>query len=67
MHRGVIFCERQATAREIAGTMITRGVHSVAVLDHTQNDRHDASVGGIVSDVDVLAAALDPRHSRHRR
>lgn len=60
MHRGVIFCERRATAHELADTMIARGVHSVAVLGRAQNDRHDATVWGIVSDVDLLAAALDP-------
>jgi CBS domain-containing protein len=60
MHRGVIFCERHATAQELADTMIARGVHSVAVLGHTQNERHDPTVWGIVSDVDLLAAALDP-------
>ncbi|HEY5335840.1 MAG TPA: CBS domain-containing protein [Mycobacteriales bacterium] len=60
MRRGVIFCERQATAGDLADTMIARGVHSVAVLGHAQNDRHDATVWGIVSDVDLLAAALDP-------
>jgi len=60
MHRGVIFCERQATAQELAATMIAHGVHSVAVLGHTQNERHDPTVWGIVSDVDLLAAALDP-------
>ena len=59
MHRGVIFCERQATAQELADTMIANGVHSVAVLGHTQNERHDPTVWGIVSDVDLLAAALD--------
>jgi CBS domain-containing protein len=60
MHRGVIFCERRATAQELADTMITHGVHSIAVLGHTQNDRHDPSVWGIVSDVDLMAATLDP-------
>jgi CBS domain-containing protein len=60
MHRGVIFCERETSAREITDTMIDRGVHSVAVLGHAQNERHDPTVWGIVSDVDVLAAALDP-------
>jgi CBS domain-containing protein len=60
MHRGVIFCERRATAHELADTMIARGVHGVAVVDHAQNDRHAATVWGIVSDVDLLAAALDP-------
>ena len=59
MRRGVIFCERRATAQELADTMIARGVHSVAVLGHAQDDRHDATVWGIVSDVDLLAAVLD--------
>jgi CBS domain-containing protein len=60
MHPGVIFCERETSARDIADTMISRGVHSVAVLGHAQNERHEPTVWGIVSDVDVLAAALDP-------
>jgi CBS domain-containing protein len=60
MRRGVIFCERQASAQELADTMIAHGVHSVAVLGHTQNERHAPAVWGIVSDVDLLAAALDP-------
>lgn len=60
MRHGVIFCEPTATAREMADTMIARGVHSVAVLGHTQNESHEQTVWGIVSDVDLLAAALDP-------
>jgi CBS domain-containing protein len=60
MRRGVIFCERQAAAHELAETMVANGVHSVAVLGHTQNERHDPTVWGIVSDVDLLAAAVDP-------
>jgi CBS domain-containing protein len=60
MHGGVIFCERQATAREIADTMISRGVHSVAVLGHTLDAGHAPTVWGIVSDIDVLAALIDP-------
>jgi CBS domain-containing protein len=60
MRRGVIFCERQASAQELADTMIAHRVHSVAVLGHTQDERHDPTVWGIVSDVDLLAAALDP-------
>lgn len=60
MHRGVIFCERQATAQELTDTMIAHGVHSVAVLGHAQNEHRDPTVWGIVSDVDLLAAALDP-------
>jgi CBS domain-containing protein len=60
MHSGVIFCERQASAEELAKAMITHGVHSVAVLGHTQNARHDPTVWGIVSDVDLLAGVVDP-------
>jgi CBS domain-containing protein len=60
MRRGVIFCERRATAHELADTMAARGVHSVAVLGHAQNDSHDPTVWGIVSDVDLLDAALHP-------
>jgi CBS domain-containing protein len=60
MHSGVIFCERRATASELADTMITHGVHSVAVLGHAQDDRHEPTVWGIVSDVDLLAGARDP-------
>jgi CBS domain-containing protein len=59
MHRGVIFCGRDSTAQELADTMIANGMHSVAVLGHTQDDRHDPSVWGIVSDVDLLTAALE--------
>ena len=59
MRRGVIFCQREATVREIADTMIAGGVHSVAVLGHTRNDRHDPTVWGIVSDVDLVGAAVD--------
>jgi CBS domain-containing protein len=60
MRRGVIFCQRQATAAELAKTMIAHGVHSVAVEGHAHNDNRNPTVWGIVSDVDLLAAALDP-------
>lgn len=52
MHEGVLSCPTDAPLTAVAETMAANGVHCVVVTD-----RDDASVWGVVSDLDLVAAA----------
>jgi CBS domain-containing protein len=54
MHRGVLTCSRDATLADVAGLMASRRVHCVVVADESGDA---ASLWGIVSDLDLVAAA----------
>jgi CBS domain-containing protein len=54
MHRGVITCPRGASLDEVARLMSTKRVHCVVVTDDAASDR---DLWGIVSDLDLAAAA----------
>jgi CBS domain-containing protein len=54
MHRGLVSCARSASLKSVAELMAERRVHCVVVTD----DPSDASsLWGIVSDLDLVAAA----------
>jgi CBS domain-containing protein len=54
MHRGVITCARDASLGDVARLMSTHRVHCVVVTDERT---HDDALWGIVSDLDLAAAA----------
>jgi CBS domain-containing protein len=53
MHTGIVSCASDAPLAEVAGIMSKHRVHAVAVSDH--QDRRPV---GVVSDLDVVAAAV---------
>jgi CBS domain-containing protein len=60
MHPGIVSCSDTASAREIAQIMSSCRVHSVVVVGVSSDERHDPVVRGMISDLDLLAAATDP-------
>lgn len=52
MHEGVLSCPTWTPLPTVAELMARNGVHCVVVTDE-----HDASVWGVVSDLDLVAAA----------
>ena len=64
MHRGILSCPPDTTARELAAIMATHGVHCV-VVDGVETDavRGQRLVWGVASDLDLagaVAAGDDP-------
>jgi CBS domain-containing protein len=59
MHPGIISCGQDTTAHEIARIMASRHVHSVAVISLSHDLRQEPMVWGIVSDLDLLEAAIE--------
>ena len=55
MHSGVISCAREASLSAVARLMADERVHCVVVRDEDGNG--DASLWGVVSDLDLVAAA----------
>lgn len=60
MHPGIVSCSGGATAAELARIMASCRVHSVAVLGLSKDESRSPRIWGIVSDLDVLAAAARP-------
>ena len=60
MHPGIVSCSQAASAADIARVMADCRVHCVAVIGLSKNDRGDAVIWGIVSDLDLLAATAAP-------
>ena len=56
MHRGVVTCARQTSLVTVAHLMATQRIHCVAVVAVMPNG--DLKLCGVVSDRDVLAAAV---------
>jgi CBS domain-containing protein len=54
MHQGVLTCSRESSLQEVAELMASRRVHSVVVTDDPEEA---GSLWGIISDVDLVAAA----------
>jgi CBS domain-containing protein len=54
MHAGVVSCRRDAGLDEVAGLMSRERIHCVVITDM---DAAHQSLWGIVSDVDLIAAA----------
>lgn len=59
MHPGVISCGQATTAIEIARIMASQHVHCVAVMGSSHDARQEAMVWGIISDLDLLEAAIE--------
>jgi CBS domain-containing protein len=57
MSRGVISCPPETPLRVVARMMATYGVHAVFVFQHRDEDDEDFQLWGIVSDLDLVAAA----------
>jgi CBS domain-containing protein len=55
MHHGVITCHPSSTLRDVARTMANVGIHLVVVWGDEEDDSE--GVWGVVSDVDLIAAA----------
>ncbi len=55
MHHGVITCHPSSTLRDVARTMARAGIHLVVVWGDEEDDSE--GVWGVVSDVDLVAAA----------
>jgi CBS domain-containing protein len=59
MHPGIVSCQRDSTAIEIARLMSAAAVHSVAVLSPSPEQLHDPLIWGIVTDLNLLAALAE--------
>ena len=57
MTEGLITCEPSAPLRAVARLMADHHVHSVFVFDYGEEDDETAELWGIVSDLDLAAAA----------
>ena len=58
MHHGIVSCAQSAGPAEIARIMAGSKVHCVAVIGLAQGDRAAPVIWGIVSDLDLLQAAI---------
>lgn len=58
MHRGVITCRRETPLVEVAELMADRRVHCVVVEDESAPDGRRVGLWGVVSDLDLVAAAF---------
>jgi CBS domain-containing protein len=58
MHPGILSCDPGASYREVARIMVTHHVHCVAVVDVARDGSGDPMVWGIISDLDLLTAAV---------
>jgi CBS domain-containing protein len=54
MHHGVLTCARDASLADVAALMASRRVHCIVVTDQLD---HADSLWGVVSDLDLVAAA----------
>jgi CBS domain-containing protein len=57
MHEGVIHCTPETSIRAVARMMASHGVHAVYVFDYGAESDEDVEPWGLVSDLDVAAAA----------
>jgi len=57
MHPGVVSCSPETSLPEVAALMSMHGMHSVFVFDHESERREADAFVGIVSDLDLVAAA----------
>jgi CBS domain-containing protein len=57
MSHGVIHCAPETPLRVVARMMATYGVHAVYVFDYGDEDDNAMELWGLVSDLDVAAAA----------
>ena len=64
MTTGVINCPPDAPLTEVAALMTERRVHAVYVFDYGQEADETVQLWGLVSDLDLVAAAHGPIHER---
>lgn len=57
MHPGVLTCPTGASLRVVARMMAGHGIHAVVVFNEESDDVGDAELWGVVSDLDLVAAA----------
>lgn len=57
MHPGILSCEPDASATEVAQLMATHHVHCVAVVG-ISHEQPECFVWGIISDLDLVAAGI---------
>jgi CBS domain-containing protein len=57
MSRGLIRCAPQTPLRAVARLMARNGIHAVYVFDYGHEDDEEVELWGLVSDLDVAAAA----------
>ncbi|HET9102530.1 MAG TPA: CBS domain-containing protein [Solirubrobacteraceae bacterium] len=60
MHPGILSCPTTASLIEVARMMATYHVHCVAVMQPEANGSGARYVWGIVSDLDLIRAAVEP-------
>jgi len=60
MHPGILSCGKTTSASEVARMMVSHHVHCVAVMGLSRDGRDNPLVWGIISDLDLLAAAANP-------
>src|ERR1700751_257146 len=66
MHPGILSCEPDATAADVAQLMATHHVHCVAVVG-ISHEKPECFVWGIISDLDLVAAGIrDEREATAR-
>lgn len=58
MHPGILSCLMDTTLTEVARMMATHHVHCVAVMGQAQDHSEEASVLGIISDLDLIRAGI---------
>lgn len=54
---GLVSCSPQSSLRAVARLMADRRIHAVYVFDYGEEDDEQAELWGLVSDLDVAAAA----------
>lgn len=57
MHRGLVTCRPETSLRAVAGILAAHHVHAVVVADDRGRDA--THVHGVVSDLDLLATAVE--------
>ena len=60
MHAGIASCEPEATLTDVARIMATYHVHCVVVMHPAQRQAGQPYVWGMVSDLDLVRAGIDP-------
>ena len=60
MHPGILSCDAEATVTEVARMMSTHHVHCIVVTGTREGDENDLRIWGVISDFDLLTAAMRP-------
>lgn len=60
MHPGIMSCEATTSFTEVARIMATHRVHCVVVMHAAQDHSGDPYVWGLISDLDLTRAGVDP-------